>query len=217
VRLRNNLKHERSVWDKEKKGFLDQIASLKVKVTALSFQKTAPPEWILEKHQLVEKCTNLQLRVTALEGERGSGLEKSNLKKLEAEKQKLEKKVEALKTKLVEVLHSAATLQSKKVTISSRFTCLLVRGDHRGIETNAVPDNPLRDLRIFTSYSQSRVNALALPPGERVAQWIQIHPLARRMKAQRWTYRNRRKVPGKLHLSKQNHLPGPLEPSGRPL
>ncbi|KAF9365876.1 hypothetical protein BGX34_007825 [Mortierella sp. NVP85] len=114
VRLRNNLKHERSVWDKEKKGFLDQIASLKVKVTALSVQKTAPPEWILEKHQLVEKCTNLQLRVTTLEGERGSGLEKSNLKKLEAEKQKLEKKVETLKTKLVEVLHSAATLQSKK-------------------------------------------------------------------------------------------------------
>lgn len=111
---------------------MDQIASFKVKVTALSVQKTAPPEWILEKHQLTEKCTNLQIRVATLEEERGSGLEKSNLKKLEAEKQKLEKKVETLKTKLVEVLHSAASLQAKKVTTSftiGMFALLSHQGD----------------------------------------------------------------------------------------
>ncbi|KAF9360882.1 hypothetical protein BGX26_007299 [Mortierella sp. AD094] len=115
ARIRNSFSHERTTWDKEKKSFLDQIASLKVKVTALSVQKTAPPEWILEKHQLVEQCTSLQSRVTTLESERanGVGLGDSSSKKLEVEKLKLEKKVETLKAKLVEVMGHAMSIQAE--------------------------------------------------------------------------------------------------------
>ncbi|KAF9291120.1 hypothetical protein BGZ68_005011 [Mortierella alpina] len=104
ARLRDSLKNERATWDKEKRGFLDQIASLKVKTTSLSFQKTAPPEWTLEKHRLVDQCTALQSRVTALESDRSStsGPSSPAVKKLELEKIKLEKKVDALKAKLVE-------------------------------------------------------------------------------------------------------------------
>ncbi|KAF9172092.1 hypothetical protein BGX20_006366 [Mortierella sp. AD010] len=114
-RLKNSFNHERVTWDKEKKGFLDQIASLKVKTTALSIQKTAPPEWILEKHQLVEQCATLQSRVTTLESERanGGGLGDSGSKKLEADKLKLEKKVETLKAKLVEVMGHAMSIQAE--------------------------------------------------------------------------------------------------------
>ncbi|KAF9559757.1 hypothetical protein EC968_006482 [Mortierella alpina] len=104
TRLRDSLKNERASWDKEKRGFLDQIASLKVKTTSLSLQKTAPPEWTLEKHQLVDQCTTLQSRVAALESDRSStsGPTSPAVKKLELEKIKLEKKVDALKAKLVE-------------------------------------------------------------------------------------------------------------------
>ncbi|KAG0266002.1 hypothetical protein BG011_003652 [Mortierella polycephala] len=109
-RLRDSLKHERTVWDKEKKGFLDQVASLKIKATSLSLQKSPPPEWILEKHRLVEQCANLQSRVSTLESDRASG--GTSAKKLEAEKLKLEKKVEALKAKLVEVMDHAKTIQA---------------------------------------------------------------------------------------------------------
>ncbi|KAF9987185.1 hypothetical protein BGZ75_000950 [Mortierella antarctica] len=104
TRLRDSLKNERAAWDKEKRGFMDQIASLKVKTTSLSLQKTAPPEWTLEKHQLVDQCTTLQSRVAALESDRSStgGPSGPAVKKLELEKLKLEKKVDALKAKLVE-------------------------------------------------------------------------------------------------------------------
>ncbi|KAF9965336.1 hypothetical protein BGZ70_005026 [Mortierella alpina] len=104
TRLRDSLKNERASWDKEKRGLLDQIASLKVKATSLSLQKTAPPEWTLEKHQLVDQCTTLQSRVAALESDRSSTSGPSGpvVKKLELEKMKLEKKVDALKAKLVE-------------------------------------------------------------------------------------------------------------------
>ncbi|KAF9180892.1 hypothetical protein BGZ51_009639 [Haplosporangium sp. Z 767] len=109
-RLRDSLKHERTIWDKEKKGLLDQVASLKVKATSLSLQKSPPPEWILEKHRLTEQCANLQSRVSTLESDRASG--STSAKKLEAEKLKLEKKVEALKAKLVEVMDHAKTIQA---------------------------------------------------------------------------------------------------------
>ncbi|KAF8986426.1 hypothetical protein BGZ46_003533 [Entomortierella lignicola] len=110
TRLRNSFNHERATWDKEKKGFMDQIASLKIKATALGMQKTAPPEWILEKHQLTEQCAALQSRVTTLESERSN---ESGNKKLEAEKLKLEKKVENLKAKLIEVMGQAMSMQDE--------------------------------------------------------------------------------------------------------
>ncbi|CAO3574460.1 unnamed protein product [Mortierella alpina] len=115
TRLRDSLKNERAAWDKEKRGFLDQIASLKVKTTSLSLQKTAPPEWTLEKHQLVDQCTTLQSRVAALESDRSSTSGPSGpvVKKLELEKIKLEKKVDALKAKLVEVMDHFRTTQAQ--------------------------------------------------------------------------------------------------------
>ncbi|KAF8939037.1 hypothetical protein BGZ58_010878 [Dissophora ornata] len=115
ARLLNSLKHDRAAWVSEKKGFLDQIASLKVKATALGVQKVAPPEWIVEKHHLVEQCATLQSRVSTLESDRTNrgSVNGSNVKKLEIEKQKLEKKVDALKAKLVEVMQHAITIQDK--------------------------------------------------------------------------------------------------------
>ncbi|KAG9320983.1 hypothetical protein KVV02_007711 [Mortierella alpina] len=115
TRLRDSLKNERAAWDKEKRGFMDQIASLKVKATSLSLQKTAPPEWTLEKHQLVDQCTTLQSRVAALESDRSStgGPSSPAVKKLELEKLKLEKKVDALKAKLVEVMDHFRTTQAQ--------------------------------------------------------------------------------------------------------
>ncbi|KAF9898484.1 hypothetical protein BX616_003961 [Lobosporangium transversale] len=123
ARVRNSLKHGRDTWDKEKKGFLDQIASLKVKVSALSVKKTAPPEWILEKHRLLEQCATLQSRVASLESDRATSVESdrasanahesTNIKKLESEKQKLEKKVGQLKEKLFEVMEHALKTQAQ--------------------------------------------------------------------------------------------------------
>ncbi|KAG0365161.1 hypothetical protein BGZ54_006820 [Gamsiella multidivaricata] len=106
ARLRNSFAHERSAWDKEKRGFLDQIASFKVKASTLTMQKATPPEWVLEKHKLTEQCATLQSRVTILETNRANegNSSSSSVKKLEADKQKLQKKVEALRTKLVEVM-----------------------------------------------------------------------------------------------------------------
>ncbi|KAG0015376.1 hypothetical protein BGZ80_009891 [Entomortierella chlamydospora] len=107
-------------WETERQEYIAEIssfkiASLKVKTTALSVQKTAPPEWILEKHQLVEQCATLQSRITTLESERanGGGLGDSGSKKLEADKLKLEKKVETLKAKLVEVMGHAMSIQAE--------------------------------------------------------------------------------------------------------
>ncbi|KAG0216090.1 hypothetical protein BGX28_005985 [Mortierella sp. GBA30] len=115
TRLRNNLKSERAAWDKEKKAFLDQIASLKIKVTSLSLQKSAPPEWTLEKHHLVEQCATLQSRLAVLESDRASnsGSNTTAFRKVEAEKSKLEKKVDALKAKLVEVMEHLKNMQAK--------------------------------------------------------------------------------------------------------
>ncbi|KAF9586110.1 hypothetical protein BGW38_009561 [Lunasporangiospora selenospora] len=112
ARLRESFKYEKSSWDKEKKGFMDQIASLKVKMTSLSLQpKAPPPEWVLEKHQLVERCSNFQSRVTQLESD--NGVNGANAKRLETENTKLSKKVDVLKAKLVEVMEHAKTMQEQ--------------------------------------------------------------------------------------------------------
>ena len=129
ARLRDSLKNERASWDKEKRGFMDQIASLKVKTTSLTLQKTAPPEWTLEKHQLVDQCAALQSKVAAMESDRSSASGPSSpaVKKLELEKIKLEKKVDALKAKLVEVMDHFRTTQSQadEKKASPSFICVL--------------------------------------------------------------------------------------------
>lgn len=107
-RMRDSIKHERATWDKEKKGLMDQIASLKIKATALHMQKAPPPEWVLEKHQLNVQCTSLQSRVAIMESERTVS---SNQHK--AQVAKLEKKVELLRKKLLEVMEHAQTLEAK--------------------------------------------------------------------------------------------------------
>lgn len=106
--MRDSIKHERATWDKEKKGLMDQIASLKIKATALHMQKAPPPEWVLEKHQLNVQCTSLQSRVAIMESERTVS---SNQHK--AQVAKLEKKVELLRKKLLEVMEHAQTLEAK--------------------------------------------------------------------------------------------------------
>ncbi|KAK3809049.1 MAG: hypothetical protein JOS17DRAFT_765482 [Linnemannia elongata] len=107
-RMRDSIKHERATWDKEKKGLMDQIASLKIKTTALHMQKAPPPEWVLEKHQLNVQCTSLQSRVAIMESERTVS---SNQHKTQVAK--LEKKVEILRKKLLEVMEHAQTLEAK--------------------------------------------------------------------------------------------------------
>ncbi|KAF9963338.1 hypothetical protein BGZ65_004206 [Modicella reniformis] len=175
-RIRNGLKHERSVWDKEKKGFLDQIASLKVKTTTLSVQKIAPPEWILEKHQLVEKCANLQSRVSSLEGDRtsgGSGHDGPNVKRLELEKQKLEKKIEILKAKFVEVIHNSTktdkenTKQEHSVKKSgqSQRSRPKARRRNRSSSTESESDdeNGIAVVQERVGHGQDTVSANAVP------------------------------------------------------
>ncbi|KAF8936892.1 hypothetical protein BGZ47_009281 [Haplosporangium gracile] len=107
-RMRDSIKHERATWDKEKKGLMDQIASLKIKTTALHMQKVPPPEWVLEKHQLTLQCLTLQSRVAILESDRTVS---SNQHKTQVAK--LEKKVELLRGKLLEVMEHAQTLETK--------------------------------------------------------------------------------------------------------
>ncbi|KAF9920159.1 hypothetical protein FBU30_010054 [Linnemannia zychae] len=107
-RMRDSIKHERAIWDKEKKNLMDQIASLKIKATALHMQKAPPPEWTLEKHQLSEQCSTLQSRVAILESDRTvSGNQHKN------QIAKLEKKIDLLKGKLVEIMKHAHELEAK--------------------------------------------------------------------------------------------------------
>ncbi|KAF9104799.1 hypothetical protein BGX29_001280 [Mortierella sp. GBA35] len=107
-RMRDSIKHERAAWDREKKGLLDQIASLKIKTTTLHMQKAPPPEWVLEKHQLTDQCSTLQSRVAILESDRtvSSSQHKSQVAKLE-------KKIELLRVKLVEVMEHAQAVEAK--------------------------------------------------------------------------------------------------------
>lgn len=107
-RMRDAIKHERATWDKEKKGLMDQIVSLKIKATTLHMQKSPPPEWVLEKHQLTDQCSTLQSRVAILESDRtvSGNQHKSQVAKLE-------KKIELLRVKLVEVMDHAQTLETK--------------------------------------------------------------------------------------------------------
>ncbi|KAG0273245.1 hypothetical protein BGZ95_010937 [Linnemannia exigua] len=107
-RMRDSIKHERAVWDKEKKGLMDQIASLKIKATALHIQKAPPPEWVLEKHQLTDQCSTLQSRVAILESDRTVS---GNQHK--AQVAKLERKIVLLREKLVEVMKHAQEIEEK--------------------------------------------------------------------------------------------------------
>ncbi|KAF9907253.1 hypothetical protein EC991_011154 [Linnemannia zychae] len=107
-RMRDSIKHERAVWDKEKKGLMDQIASLKIKATTLHMQKAPPPEWVLEKHQLTEQCSTLQSRVAILESDRTVS---GNQHKTQVAK--LEKKVALLRGKLMEVMEHAQEIEAK--------------------------------------------------------------------------------------------------------
>jgi len=107
-KMRDSIKHERTVWDKEKKILLDQIASLKIKTTTLHMQKTPQPEWVLEKHQLTEQCLALQSRVAILESDRAvSGSQHKS------QVAKLEKKIVLLKGKLMEVMEHAQAIETK--------------------------------------------------------------------------------------------------------
>lgn len=106
-KLRNFHKQEKSLWATEKKGYLDQIASFKVKVTSLSVQrKAAPPEWVLEKHKLMQEITDLKSQIAVRESDQYSNNSRANLRKLE-------KKYAAVKAKLVEVMEEAKAIQAQ--------------------------------------------------------------------------------------------------------
>ncbi|KAF9429581.1 hypothetical protein BGZ94_010232 [Podila epigama] len=107
TRLRDFHKQEKAQWAAEKKGFQDQLASFKVKMSSLGMQKkAAPPEWVLERQKLVEQVTDLKSKLAAQETDQFANNTRANVRKLE-------KKVEALKAKLVEVLEHAKTVQAK--------------------------------------------------------------------------------------------------------
>ncbi|KAG0046960.1 hypothetical protein BGZ83_007890 [Gryganskiella cystojenkinii] len=111
TKLRNRIQDERASWDQEKKTFLDQIASLKVKAGLQS--KPVPSDWAQDKQRLLDQCSTLQLRVATLEGERVSDGSGADSKRLQADNQKLEKKIEALKIKLVEIMSTFKSYQTK--------------------------------------------------------------------------------------------------------
>lgn len=104
-KLRNFYKQEKAQWATEKKGYLDQIASFRVKVTSLSVQrKAAPAEWVLEKHKLAEEITDLRSQIAVRESDQYSNNSRANLRKLE-------KKHAAVKAKLIEVMEEAKAIQ----------------------------------------------------------------------------------------------------------
>ncbi|KAF9399870.1 hypothetical protein BGX21_005456 [Mortierella sp. AD011] len=71
--------------------------------------------WEAERQEYIAEINSFKSRVTTLESERanGGGLGDSGSKKLEADKLKLEKKVETLKAKLVEVMGHAMSIQAE--------------------------------------------------------------------------------------------------------
>jgi len=104
-KLRNFHKQEKVLWATEKKGYLDQIASFKVKVSSLSVQrKAAPAEWVLEKHKLTEEITDLKSQIAVRENDQYSNNARANLRKME-------KKYAAVRAKLVEVMEEAKAIQ----------------------------------------------------------------------------------------------------------
>lgn len=104
-KIRNFHKQEKSLWATEKKGYLDQIASFKVKVSSLSVQrKAAPAEWVLEKHKLTEEITDLKSQIAVRENDQYGNNARANLRKME-------KKYAAVKAKLVEVMEEAKAIQ----------------------------------------------------------------------------------------------------------
>ncbi|KAG0234167.1 hypothetical protein BGW41_001219 [Actinomortierella wolfii] len=111
ARVRAHHKADREKWDAEKKRFMDQIASFRVKLTTLSVQqpKTAPPpEWLLEKQSLEDKCADLTSKLAEAE-QATTPYTKADADRLA----KLEAKNAALKAKLKEVLEHATTVQAE--------------------------------------------------------------------------------------------------------
>ncbi|KAG0255833.1 hypothetical protein DFQ27_006033 [Actinomortierella ambigua] len=113
ARIRGHHKMDRDKWETEKQRFLDQIASFRVKLTTLSVQqpRTAalpPPEWLLEKQGLEDKCAELSSRLAAAE-QTTTPHTKTDAERLA----KLEAKNAALKAKLKEVLEHATTVQAE--------------------------------------------------------------------------------------------------------
>ncbi|KAI7816954.1 hypothetical protein BC939DRAFT_20946 [Gamsiella multidivaricata] len=204
ARLRNSFAHERSAWDKEKRGFLDQIASFKVKASTLTMQKATPPEWVLEKHKLTEQCATLQSRVTILETNRANegNSSSSSVKKLEADKQKLQKKVEALRTKLVEVMLQMEEEEKKPKVCTDKYVsnCCI----HFLPILSIYPC--LNDLQILlsTMFRLAVVDVVVLLPPEEKDRLLR-NPTRTRMR--RWRSR-------KQSRQKQHRLRQELEPRG---
>ncbi|KAF8920946.1 hypothetical protein BGZ52_011718, partial [Haplosporangium bisporale] len=83
-KIRNFHKQEKGLWATEKKGYLDQIASFKVKVSSLSVQrKAAPAEWVLERHKLTEEITDLKSQIAVRENDQYGNNARANLRKVE--------------------------------------------------------------------------------------------------------------------------------------
>ncbi|KAF9216631.1 hypothetical protein BGZ59_008779 [Podila verticillata] len=104
-KIRNFHKQEKGLWATEKKGYLDQIASFKVKVSSLSVQrKAAPAEWVLERHKLTEEITDLKSQIAVRENDQYGNNARANLRKVE-------KKYAVVKAKLVEMMEEAKAIQ----------------------------------------------------------------------------------------------------------
>ncbi|KAF9971346.1 hypothetical protein BGZ73_005734 [Actinomortierella ambigua] len=119
ARIRGHHKADREKWELEKKRFLDQIASFRVKLTTLAVQqpRTAPPpEWLLEKQGLEDKCADLTSRLEAAE-QATAPFTKTDAERLA----KLEAKNAALKAKLKEVLEHATTVQAEADQFRSKL------------------------------------------------------------------------------------------------
>ncbi|GJJ74353.1 hypothetical protein EMPS_06711 [Entomortierella parvispora] len=116
TKIRKRVQDERAAWDQERKIFMDQIASLKVKAGSLGLQSKAPPEWIKDKQRLMDQCSTLQARLATHESDRATGSSGSNnatIKKLEAENQKLEKKFEDTRAKLKQAMDAFRAFQAQ--------------------------------------------------------------------------------------------------------
>jgi len=114
---------------------MDQIASLKIKAGSFGLQSKAPPEWAKDKQRLMDQCSALQLRLATLESDRAAGSSGSNgttIRKLEAENQRLEKKVEETRAKLKEAMDAfkAFRAQADEEKTKSKRVRSRKRGQH---------------------------------------------------------------------------------------
>ncbi|KAG0006112.1 hypothetical protein BGZ79_008658 [Entomortierella chlamydospora] len=108
-----------------KKLFNSESASAQLQADLTKFQDLSAAtkrehvddinRWETERQEYIAEISSFKSRITTLESERanGGGLGDSGSKKLEADKLKLEKKVETLKAKLVEVMGHAMSIQAE--------------------------------------------------------------------------------------------------------